>query len=238
VLDVFRSGSELPKGFGVGFDERVIEFPWLAAHRLGGRVLDAGSTLNHFHVLSRLRLRMDDLHIVTLAPEGHAFPELNVSYLFADLRALPIADGHYDRVLSISTLEHVGMDNSYYGTSGGSAPDPQHELLKAVRELRRVLRPGGDCYITVPAGSGERFDWVRTLTAEEIGQIVEEFAPEYHRVDYYRHGADGWQASDADAVGDAFYRDHFTSGPVKAERVVAAQAVACLHLVKPAGGDR
>ena len=64
---------------------------------------------------------MDALHVVTLAPEEEAYPFLDVSYLFADLRRLPLRDETYDRVVSMSTLEHVGMDNSYYG-AGGERP--------------------------------------------------------------------------------------------------------------------
>ena len=83
LLERFRAGADLPPGLGRGLDERVVEFPWLAAQRLAGRVLDAGSTLNHLHVLRRLRPRTDDLHIVTLAPEERAFPQLGVSYLYS-----------------------------------------------------------------------------------------------------------------------------------------------------------
>jgi SAM-dependent methyltransferase len=234
LLELFRGGAPLPAGFGVGFDERVVEVPWIAAQQLGGAVLDAGSSLNHRHVLSRLRRRMDGLDIVTLAPEEESFPELDVSYLYADLRDLPMRDASYDRVLSISTLEHVGMDNTYYGDDGATAADPQLELLAAVRELARVLRPGGDCYITVPAGSGERFAWVRTLTLGELDDLVQAFAPERHTVAFYRYDADGWQVSDREAVAHKTYRDHFTSGPPSPDRAVAARAVACLHLVKPA----
>ena len=164
LLARFREGTDLPEGLGHGFDERVVEFPWLAAQKLAGRVLDAGSTLNHLHVLTRLRPRADELHIATLAPEEHSFPQLGISYLYTDLRALPLADATYDRVLSLSTLEHVGTDTSYYGGETAVADDPQRELLAAVAELRRVLRPGGDLYITVPVGKGERYDWVRSLT--------------------------------------------------------------------------
>jgi glycosyltransferase involved in cell wall biosynthesis/SAM-dependent methyltransferase len=234
LLATLRDGAPLPERFGVGFDERVVEFPWVAAQELGGRVLDAGSALNHLHVLGRLRPRMGELDIVTLAPEDESFPELGVSYLYADLRALPMPDASYDRVLSISTLEHVGMDNTYYGADVAKAPDPQRELLAAVRELARVLRPGGDCYITVPAGSGERFAWVRTLTPAELDELVEAFAPEHHTLAFYRHSATGWQLSDRDAVAGETYRDHFTSGPPGPDRAVAARAVACLKLVKPA----
>ena len=40
--------------------------------------------------------------------------------------------------------------------------------------------------------------------------------------------------AERDDVADARYRDHFSSGPVGADRAPAARAVACLHLVKPA----
>jgi glycosyltransferase involved in cell wall biosynthesis/SAM-dependent methyltransferase len=232
LLGLFRDREALPPGFGTGFDERVVEYPWLASRALGGTVLDAGSVLNHTHVLTRLRPRMDDLHIVTLAPEEAAYPQLHVSYLFADLRELPIADESYDRVVSVSTLEHVGMDNDYYGKPSGVAEDPQAELLRAVGELRRVLKLGGDFYVTVPVGEPDRFAWVRALSPDEIDELVERFAPAEATIDYFRHSPDGWQVSDRDGIAGARYRDHFSSGPVGEDRVVAATAVACLHLTK------
>ena len=233
LLARFREGAALPDGLGRGLDERVVEFPWLAAQRLSGRVLDAGSTLNHLHVLKRLRPRADELHIATLAPEERSFPQLGISYLYADLRELPLADATYDRVLSISTLEHVGTDTSYYGGETKVAEDPQRELLAAVAELRRVLRPGGDCYITVPVGAGERYDWVRSLTPAQLDEIVEAFGPATSAIDYFRYADGAWQRSDREAVAGARYRDHFTSEGVGPDGVVAAEAVACLHLVKP-----
>lgn len=232
LLGTFRERRPLPADFGPGFDERVVEFPWIAARQLNGSVLDAGSALNHVHVLARLRPRMDDLHIVTLAPEEQAHPRLHVSYLFADLRELPLADASYDHVVSISTLEHVGMDNDYYGTPGGIAEDPQRELLAALAELRRVLKPGGDLYLTLPVGEPDRFAWVRALSTAEIDQIVEAFEPASATVDYFRHSAAGWQRSDRDGIAGARYRDHFSSGPVGEDRTVAAGAVACLHLTR------
>ncbi len=232
LLARFRERSALPEGLGRGLDERVVEFPWVAAQRLSGRVLDAGSTLNHLHVLKRLRPRADELHVVTLAPEERSFPQLGVSYLYSDLRELPLADGTYDRVVSISTLEHVGTDTSYYGGETKVVEDPQRELLRAVAELKRVLRPGGDLYVTVPVGRGERFDWVRSLTLAQLDEIVEAFAPESSSIDYFRYADGGWRRAERDEVAGAGYRDHFTTPAVGADGVVAAEAVACLHLVR------
>ncbi|MEA2220495.1 MAG: hypothetical protein QOJ35_3121, partial [Solirubrobacteraceae bacterium] len=228
LVAAIRDGDPLPDGFGRGFDERVVEFPWLAGHSLDGRVLDAGSTLNHLHVLRRLRPRMDDLHIVTLAAEDRAFPTLGVSYMFADLRSLPLADDLYDRVLSLSTLEHVGLDLEHFGANGRAAEDPQQASLAAADELRRVLRPGGEALLTVPIGVPERFSWVRAFSLDELDALIARFDPVDVEVTYFRH-AGGWQRSDRDAVADARYRNHLGGEPPR-DGVVAAEAVACIAL--------
>lgn len=51
----------------------------------------------------------------------------------ADACALPFADASFDLVLLTDVIEHIGED------------------VAALREARRVLRPGGDLLITVPA---------------------------------------------------------------------------------------
>jgi SAM-dependent methyltransferase len=238
LLCRFRDDAALPDAFGHGYDERVVEFPWVASRPLRGRLLDAGSTLNHLHVLARLRPRVDDLHIVTLAPEERSYPSMGVSYLYADLRDLPLRTHTYDRVVSISTLEHVGLDNSYYGSGTGAGDDPQADCMRAAAELRRVVRPGGEVYITVPVGRGERFTWVRSFTLDELAELVESLAPDNCTMTFFRHcGEHGWMRVSAEEVGDAHYRDHFTSGPPEPGDYVAAEAVACLRVVVGGGGD-
>jgi hypothetical protein len=54
-------------------------------------------------------------------------------------------------------------------------------------------------------------------------------------MDFFRHdGRAGWRRAERDEIAEARYRDHLTSGPVGADGVVAAEAVACLHLQRPA----
>jgi SAM-dependent methyltransferase len=173
--------------------------------------------------------------VVTLAPEDHSFPEFGVSYVYADLRELPFQDGVYDRVVSISTLDHLGLDNDRFGADAAVAEDPQQEALRAVYELRRVLRPGGDLYLTLPVGRGDRFDWVRSFTPEQLDELVEAFGASSVTTDFFRHdGRSGWRRAERDEIAEAQYRDHLTSGPVGPNRVVAAEAVACVHLGRTA----
>ena len=122
---------------------------------------------------------MDDLHVVTLSPEeDESFPELGVSYLYADLRELPFKDGVLrPGRLDLDARPPRARQRRASAADAPVAEDPQPEAVRAVYELRRVLRPGGDLYLTLPVGSGDRFDWVRSFTADEVDELVEAFEP-------------------------------------------------------------
>jgi SAM-dependent methyltransferase len=105
----------------------------LASLSAGMRVLDAGCGNGiYLRALAGRRVRAAgcDLSMGMLRSAGH--PAL----LHADAAALPVRDGVFDVVLAVHMLYHV----------------PDREA--AVRELRRVLAPGGVC-IAVTNGARE-----------------------------------------------------------------------------------
>jgi hypothetical protein len=73
ILRRFQNGGELPAGYGIGIDERCIEYPWFFAQVpvSAKTMLDAGSTLNHEAVVHHPALNDKELHILTLSPEGN-----------------------------------------------------------------------------------------------------------------------------------------------------------------------
>jgi ubiquinone/menaquinone biosynthesis C-methylase UbiE len=96
----------------------------LAGLSPGQRVLDTGcGNGEYLRALAQIPVRAAgcDLSLGMLRPLAHR-PLVN-----ADVAALPVRDGAVDAVLAVHMLYHV--------------PDRQ----AAVRELRRVLRPGGVC---------------------------------------------------------------------------------------------
>lgn len=220
----FAAGRQLPPGLGFGFDERAVEYPWLFSRGLSGRVLDAGSVLNHRHVVERLLPRVEELSILTLAPEPVAFTELGISYLYADLRDLPLRDERFDEIVCLSTLEHVGMDNSGYGASAPRAEDPQAEAALALCELLRVARPGGRVHLSLPFGRREDHGWLRQLDRAEVDDLLARAGVGAHEEAVFIHTAQGWRRAAPGAAAALAYNP----GPQRGEDgAVAARAVWC-----------
>lgn len=226
---LFANGDRLPGGYGIGFDERVVEYPWARWRLSGGKVLDAGATLNHEHILDRFLPQLAELHIVTLAPEKFSLVDQRLSYVYGDLRDLPYPDGYFDAVVSLSTLEHVGMDTSEYGGEAARAQDPAEELRQVVAELERVLVPEGVILASVPYGAREDHGWFRQFDRADVETLVSAAAPRRATVDVYGYTEQGWQTSSLDEAARRRYHDHHADPELPSDRAAAARAVACLR---------
>ncbi len=233
LLDLFRTGRPLPAGYGQALDERVVEFPWAVSQLgdCGSQLLDAGSTFNRPFLLEHSEIKKRQVVIFTLAPESYHLARANVSYLYGDLRHTILRDGCMDGVVCLSTLEHVGMDNTQlYTTDADFRECNLTDYRQAVAELGRVLKPGGLALITVPFGQRESHGWLQQFDRAGIEDIVHTFQGQVEDRRFYRYLPSGWVLAPAEECAACEYFNIHVRRRIDADRAAAARAVACLRL--------
>jgi SAM-dependent methyltransferase len=184
-----RTTGERPHGLTAPaeVDERAIELAWtLARYRGEPRVLDVGYAYAEPVWLAALL----DLRPKTLVGVDLAEREVpGMSTVVADVRQLPFPSRSFDVVFCVSTLEHVGADNTRYGSSTESDPAGPE---RALRELRRVTARRGRLLVTVPSGAAAS-DWYQAKTAEEWRHVCDEADLYVYDAEEYARTRDGWR---------------------------------------------
>lgn len=105
-----------------------------------------------------------DIEVDWVRKAGQRLGLMNLTTRTEDARQLRIADNRFDLVTSISVIEHI-------------APERDGEL-PAVREISRVLAPGGVAIITVP--------FSRNYFAEYVGGAVYERTTIDHKPNFFQ----------------------------------------------------
>lgn len=128
-----------------------------AAKRIGGDVLEIGTGAGYgIEVVAPHATSFVTLDKHTPSPELLRMP--NVTFHCAAVPPLPFDANRFDCVISFQVIEHIRHD------------------LDLVREVKRVLRPGGKFILTTPNApmSLTRNPWhVREYTADELRNILE-----------------------------------------------------------------
>ena len=127
-----------------------------AAERIAGDVLEIGTGSGYgVEVVAPHARRFVTVDKHVPAPELLQLP--NVEFRQAEVPPLDFPDGNFDCVISFQVIEHIRRDGDF------------------VREIARVLRPGGRFVVTTPNApmSLTRNPWhVREYTADELRRLL------------------------------------------------------------------
>ena len=176
-------------------DERVIEYKWIFNELKKSKkifnLLDAGSTLNFPQIINKIKLRYK-ITIQTLYPENYAFYEDGVSYIYEDLTKKNFNKNFFDIITCISTLEHVGYDNSKYNIDSKKTfkKNNSQDYLKVIENFKFSLKKKGLLLITMPYGTYREFNNLQVFDDRKIKKIINKFNPQkfYLRYATYNNG--------------------------------------------------
>lgn len=185
-----QSGAILPNLlFHRSWDKlhsRCIEYPFAAA-QLGDaqRILDVGTAKADTAWINWLQQLPLTVHATDYdAPQR---PFTHLTFHQGDVRQLAIPAATFDLVLAVSVIEHIGLPDPQVNAATLPLLDSDGDVA-AVRELTRLLRPGGKLVMTFPFGLQDRLilgQSARCYTAQTVRRFEPIIQP--IQLDYYEY---------------------------------------------------
>lgn len=112
--------------------------------------------------------------------------------LVGDIRKTDFKDGYFDRIVSISTIEHLGIETRY-----GSYADINADR-KALLEMKRILKDNGKIILTVPFGKAGINSVQRTYDLRGIKKLTRGF--KILKMEFAKDFGGNWSYASIDEV--------------------------------------
>ncbi len=129
-------------------DVRMIEYAFVIQKLDSipkGKVLDVGCTARLNYLPAALASLGWEVWGIDL--RVFKFKHSSFHFILGDIRDTSFPDNFFDAAYAVSTIEHIGLSGRY-----GITREDLEGDSKAVREIARMLSPGGTLLCTVPYG--------------------------------------------------------------------------------------
>lgn len=181
------------------FDERIIEIPWIINElkKCNGNLLDVGSTLNFEYILKSLK-NLNKIFINTLYPEKNNFNNRAINYLYEDICQNSLKEKSFDNISCISTLEHIGFDNSHYNYTNNSTKKIKFNKLRyliALKNIKKLLKSKSNLFISIPFGKKKIYKNLQQFDSYDLIKIFNIFKNFKKKVIFYRYVKGKWTVS-------------------------------------------
>lgn len=189
--------------FGIGDTERCIEIPWaFSCYRGEQSVLDVGyANAEDRYIKPLLSHNIPKLHGLDMV--SRSIP--GIVSVAGDMRRTPFRDAVFDLIFCISTIEHVGWDNTIY-YQNKQVLDPEGDF-QAIRELARITRKGGRIVVTVPYGMLHNYGWFIHYDRQRFNRLIHASGCRLLKKDFFLYN-EGWRRTSEDALNGILYKDN------------------------------
>lgn len=145
--------------------DRALEYPWAIenCNLEKGKMMDVGSTVGH---MFRENLPKEvEVYTLNLEDEKR-FPYIEgITQVRGDIRKTEFDTNFFNLITCISTLEHIGVEGRYHVKQDLTGDS------KAMKEMLRILKPGGRLLLTVPYGKYDVLPINRLYNKERIKDL-------------------------------------------------------------------
>ena len=180
------------------YNERIVEYAF-ALRMLGPavstmRILDFGCSES----ILPITLATIGAEVVGADIRDYEFKHPNFSFRKGDFLDAEFPDAHFDAVVAVSSVEHVGLGS--YGSRVYGSGD-----VAVVREFRRILRPEGSLLLTVPFGKRRVDSNQRIYDSKQLSELLAGFSVVDR--EFYRKASEGsfWRRCSEEESCEAGY---------------------------------
>ncbi len=194
--------------YGRGCTERIIEIPWaLSQYNSEKRVLEVGGSHAEQEYIRELkRLRIPALHCIDISEKDAP----DFIKRTADIRDSGFPDSYFNMILCISTIEHIGMDNTKYYSPAKEIQNTENLSpdAHAILEMWRILKKDGKLIITVPFGKLYNYGWFKHYDSESFSRLIGFIKYKALIKEFFIYTPEGWNVCEESVLKDILYQDN------------------------------